>query len=222
MIIPLSLYVTIEITKLVQVYLIHNDRQLYDSLHDKSTECRALNVPEELGQVQYMFCDKTGTLTENKMVFKRCALLGKDFNHNSYSVGNSARAVIPPNPELAEHLNNLDIQVLVEGTESNLSPMCATMREFFILLAVCNTVVVSKTPKRDTMDARGVIVHDKTAGRRKAGARLSNLFTDFPSQTPTRSTPLSPDQAATLSSVLLLLLLLLQPPGRPRPLPPGQ
>ena len=166
MIIPLSLYVTIEITKLVQVYLIHNDRELYDSLHDKSTECRALNVPEELGQVQYMFCDKTGTLTENKMVFKRCALLGKDFNHNSYSVGNSARAVIPANPELAEHLNNLDIQVLVEGTESNLSPMCATMREFFILLAVCNTVVVSKTPKRDTMDARGVIVQDKTAGRR--------------------------------------------------------
>ena len=222
MIIPLSLYVTIEITKLVQVYLIHNDRELYDSLHDKSTECRALNVPEELGQVQYMFCDKTGTLTENKMVFKRCALLGKDFNHNSYSVGNSARAVIPANPELAEHLNNLDIQVLVEGTESNLSPMCATMREFFILLAVCNTVVVSKTPKRDTMDARGVIVHDKTAGKSlSSAAKLTK--TDFPSQTPAPSTPPSPGPAATLRPALLLLpLLLLRAPGRPPALPPGQ
>ena len=109
-IIPLSLYVTIEITKLVQVYLIHNDRLMYDAVHDKSTECRALNIPEELGQVQFMFCDKTGTLTENKMVFKRCAIRGHDFNHNSYSNA-AGKSVIPVNPKLADHLNNLDIQV---------------------------------------------------------------------------------------------------------------
>ena len=54
---------------MVQVYLIHNDKLMYDAVHDKSTECRALNIPEELSQVEFMFCDKTGTLTENKMVF---------------------------------------------------------------------------------------------------------------------------------------------------------
>ena len=116
-IIPLSLYVTVEIVKLVQVYLIHNDRLMYDPVHDKSTECRALNIPEELGQVEFMFCDKTGTLTENKMVFKRCAIMGQDFNHNSFSHKSTGRSVIPVNTRLAEHLNNLDIQVLVEGTE---------------------------------------------------------------------------------------------------------
>ena len=58
-----------------------------------------------------MFCDKTGTLTENKMVFKRCALQGQDFNHNSYSNAVTGSSVIPVNPRLAEHLNNLDIQV---------------------------------------------------------------------------------------------------------------
>ena len=41
-----------------KVYLIHNDPQLFDHVTEKRVECRALNIPEELGQVQYMFCDK--------------------------------------------------------------------------------------------------------------------------------------------------------------------
>ena len=47
-----------------------------------------------------MFCDKTGTLTENKMVFKRCTIGGQDFGHNSFSVKDSSRAIIPVNPRL--------------------------------------------------------------------------------------------------------------------------
>ncbi len=50
-IIPLSLYVTIEMTKLLQIYLIHQDEDMYDAVCSKSVECRALNIPEELGQV---------------------------------------------------------------------------------------------------------------------------------------------------------------------------
>ena len=34
-------------------------------------------------QIQYLFCDKTGTLTENKMLFKRCTIGGHDFTHNA-------------------------------------------------------------------------------------------------------------------------------------------
>ena len=82
-IIPMSLYVTIEMTKLLQVYLIHQDIQMYDETCDRRVECRALNIPEELGQIQYVFCDKTGTLTENNMVFKRCTVGGQDFAHNT-------------------------------------------------------------------------------------------------------------------------------------------
>ena len=49
--IPVSLYVTLEIIKLMQVYHIHNDLELYDAGTNKRTECRALNITEELGQV---------------------------------------------------------------------------------------------------------------------------------------------------------------------------
>ncbi len=54
-IIPLSLYVTIEMAKLLQIYLIHQDADMYDDLCKKKVECRALNIPEELGQVRRTF-----------------------------------------------------------------------------------------------------------------------------------------------------------------------
>ncbi len=52
---------------------------MYDEERDKPTEVHAFNIPEDLGQIQYVFCDKTGTLTENRLLFKRAVINGVDY-----------------------------------------------------------------------------------------------------------------------------------------------
>ncbi|ERE89750.1 putative phospholipid-transporting ATPase VD [Cricetulus griseus] len=79
--IPISLYVSIEIVKLGQIYFIQSDVDFYNEKMDSTIQCRALNITEDLGQIQYLFSDKTGTLTENKMVFRRCSVAGFDYCH---------------------------------------------------------------------------------------------------------------------------------------------
>ncbi|XP_036083856.1 probable phospholipid-transporting ATPase VD isoform X4 [Rousettus aegyptiacus] len=79
--IPISLYVSIEIVKLGQIYFIQSDTDFYNEKMDSTIQCRALNIAEDLGQIQYLFSDKTGTLTENKMVFRRCSVAGFDYCH---------------------------------------------------------------------------------------------------------------------------------------------
>ena len=72
--IPISLYVIIELLKLGQSYLINRDVQLYDKETKSFASCRNSDLIEELGQVEMIFSDKTGTLTMNKMVFKKCQI----------------------------------------------------------------------------------------------------------------------------------------------------
>ena len=72
--------------KLGQIYFITNDCDLYDRASNKRILCRALNINEDLGQVEYVFSDKTGTLTENRMVFKRCTIGGVDYSGNATGV----------------------------------------------------------------------------------------------------------------------------------------
>lgn len=80
--IPISLYVTMELVKLLQAYFIHHDIEMYDPVSNTPAEARTTVINEELGQVSYLFSDKTGTLTENIMVFRKFCVAGHSFNHD--------------------------------------------------------------------------------------------------------------------------------------------
>ena len=69
--IPISLYVALEIVKLFQSWLIFYDDLMFDKVAGKAAQARTSELIEELGQVEFIFSDKTGTLTQNLMEFKK-------------------------------------------------------------------------------------------------------------------------------------------------------
>uniref|UniRef100_A0A0E0LCS2 Phospholipid-transporting ATPase n=1 Tax=Oryza punctata TaxID=4537 RepID=A0A0E0LCS2_ORYPU len=82
--IPISLYVSIELVKVLQAHFINQDLHMFDEDTGNTAQARTSNLNEELGQVHTILSDKTGTLTCNQMDFLKCSIAGV-----SYGVGSS-------------------------------------------------------------------------------------------------------------------------------------
>ncbi|KAL7819956.1 phospholipid-translocating P-type ATPase [Trichoderma gracile] len=80
-VIPLSLYVSLEIVKVGQLLLLNSDVEMYDEESDTPARCNTNTILENLGQVGYIFSDKTGTLTDNVMKFRKISVAGTVWLH---------------------------------------------------------------------------------------------------------------------------------------------
>lgn len=84
--IPLSLYVTMELIKVAQLLFLQYDLDLYHQPTNTPAEAKTATILEELGQVSYVFSDKTGTLTDNLMIFKKFSVGGVSWEHDLETV----------------------------------------------------------------------------------------------------------------------------------------
>lgn len=84
--IPISLYVTIEMHKFLGSLFMEWDPDLYDEETNQHCIVNTSDLNEELGQVRLLFSDKTGTLTKNIMIFQQCSIAGNRFYHEGTSL----------------------------------------------------------------------------------------------------------------------------------------
>jgi phospholipid-translocating ATPase len=77
--IPIALYISLEIIRTFQALFIYYDSYMvYERLGMGCTP-KSWNISDDLGQIEYIFSDKTGTLTQNVMEFKKCTINGMSY-----------------------------------------------------------------------------------------------------------------------------------------------
>uniref|UniRef100_A0A8C7FWY4 Phospholipid-transporting ATPase n=1 Tax=Oncorhynchus kisutch TaxID=8019 RepID=A0A8C7FWY4_ONCKI len=85
-IIPVSMYVTVEMQKFLGSFFISWDKDFFDPEIQEGALVNTSDLNEELGQVEYVFTDKTGTLTQNSMEFIECCIDGFQYKNRDSKV----------------------------------------------------------------------------------------------------------------------------------------
>eukprot|EP00736_Rhodelphis_marinus_P000457 Rmarinus@m.8664 len=125
--VPISLYVTMEMVNYIHAVFVDEDELMYDSESDTYARCRTSNLCQELGQIEYLFSDKTGTLTRNVMEFRRSSINGVIYGE-------------PLGTGSQEFTGSDLLRDLHAGGDQ-----AQSVRDFVLNLAVCHTVVAEKS-----------------------------------------------------------------------------
>lgn len=149
-IIPISLYVALEIVKIFQGVLVFYDAELYDVELKKPATARTTDLIEELGQVEFIFSDKTGTLTQNSMVLKKCfvnnkvyGLIQSEKEDARFTINGDVTAF---NKMQGSHSGS-NVGIGGQGVISANAQDKQKLEDFFYLLSLCHSVFPEKTDK---------------------------------------------------------------------------
>ena len=144
--VPLSMYFNIECCNFFLMWLMSADPDMYDATTDTKAEARSTTYTD-LGQIQYIFSDKTGTLTQNVMRFKRCSVDGYIFG----------RPVVKANPDAIDddekkssflplrRVVTGQVDEATDGKRLETKSGITFNSELFVrVMSLCHTVVVEK------------------------------------------------------------------------------
>ncbi|XP_054647734.1 phospholipid-transporting ATPase IG isoform X6 [Dunckerocampus dactyliophorus] len=130
-IIPVSMYVTVEMQKFLGSFFIGWDKDFFDPEIQEGALVNTSDLNEELGQVEYVFTDKTGTLTQNNMEFIECCIDGIQYKHRHAG-------------------SQVDGLGVTDGPVSGMKQKAGKDREelFLRALCLCHTVQVKESPEQ--------------------------------------------------------------------------
>lgn len=146
--IPISLIVTTEVVRLQHAALISADLDMYYELRDTPAVVRTSSLVEDLGRIEFVFADKTGTLTRNEMVFRAVSIGGVayaeevDEGRTSGEDGREMWRTFADLRKVLEGSSGSTADPFAGGErDQDQERATAIAREFMTLLAVCHTVI---------------------------------------------------------------------------------
>lgn len=145
--IPISLYVSMELCKLLQAgWFINKDVRMYFPEKDTPADVKSSSLNEELGQVEFIFSDKTGTLTQNKMELIKFSVSGRIFGffEDERDDNNSRPDDWKPNEDGFQFWDNR-----ISGDAWKSQQEKKAIEDFFFTLAACHDVIPERNDKND-------------------------------------------------------------------------
>ena len=145
-IVPISLLVTLEMVKYIQGMFISWDIYMYDKINKMMPKIHSSTLNEELGQVKYIFSDKTGTLTKNYMEFKALSIGNKIYGlEEIYKDNQNINQTNSIEDEYGKILNfNLKSTQFENDLYDTNSKNYNDIHLFLLCLALCHSVMIDE------------------------------------------------------------------------------
>ncbi|KAF5403642.1 Phospholipid-transporting ATPase [Paragonimus heterotremus] len=148
--IPISIIITLEFQQLLVAYLISSDLRMYSASEDLCAKANSAQLADELGQVEFLFSDKTGTLTQNVMRLCLCAIV------NSNKVYAFHPSLVRPLSQNLEAMSAVSSSEGLQIGENNTFPMVfSTSESESESESGCYRAVVDKRTRKTCLNPDG-------------------------------------------------------------------